>query len=51
MFTGSGKVIEVTDPAGTDKVGALHRYSDGPGASNDVITIYNFQARTYPAFV
>ena len=50
LVGGSGKVIEITDPAGPDKVGVLHRYSDGTGAANDVITIYNFQERTYPEF-
>jgi 1,4-alpha-glucan branching enzyme len=50
LVGGSGKVLSITDPAGTDKVGVLHRFSDGTGRANDVITIYNFQKRTYPAF-
>ena len=29
LVGGRGKVLSVTDPAGTDKVGVLHRYSDG----------------------
>lgn len=48
---GSGRVLDITDPKGVEKVGVIHRYSDGHGPSNDVITVYNFQNQTLPSFL
>ena len=51
LVGGSGRVLDITDPSGVEKVGVIHRFSDGQGPSNDVITVYNFQNHTLPSFL
>ena len=50
LVGGSGKILGVTTE-GTDKLGVIHRWSDGHAKSNDVVVVYNMQDRTYPSFV